>query len=208
MAPRTAETVGVPPTSKVDATPLPTANAAATPPEAGPNRRPPLLIVDAATTSAAGAAAAPARVSPIWREGPCLHPEPEPAPLPPSPLALPPAGKTGRKDNARDPLPAAATLSPPSSLRAGGDGEYAEDAGASCRNLHGDQLHLPVRAKIRQPWGRLKLAFPWTRATQRGEVGLPLGGPVCAGTDAAEYEKENLLPVAAKIESAYKGGHG
>ena len=92
VTPRTAGTVGAPPASTVDATAPPTANAAAAPPEVGPNTRPPLSIVDAAATSTAGAAAAPANVGPTWRQGPCLHPEPEPAPLPPSPPCCPPRG--------------------------------------------------------------------------------------------------------------------
>ena len=116
---RTAGTVGAPPTSNVDATPPPTANAAVASSEGGPNTRPPLSTVDAAATSTAGAAAAPAKVGPTWREGPCLYQKQEPAPLPPSPPLLPHAGRTVRSDNGRDPPPAAATLPSPSSLRAG-----------------------------------------------------------------------------------------
>ena len=145
VTPRTAGTFGAPPASTVDATAPPTANAAAALPNDGPYTRPPLSIVDAAATFTAGAAAAPAKVGPTWRQGPSLHSEPKPVPLPPSPPLLLPAGRTARSDNARDPPTAAATLSPPSSLRAGGDGDDAEAAGASCRNLHGGQLHLPVR---------------------------------------------------------------
>ena len=154
--------------STMDATAPPTANAAAAPPEDGPYTRPRLSIVDAAATSTAGAAAAPAKVGPTWWQGPCLHPEPEPAPLPPSPSLLPPAGRTGRSDNARDPPPAA-MLPPPPSLQAGGDDEDAEAAGALCRNFHGSQLHLPARTNIRQAWGKLELSFPL-------DPGDPVGG--------------------------------
>ena len=171
VAPRTAGTVGAPPTSTIDATPPPTANAAAAPREVGPNTRPPLSIVGAAVTSTAGAAAMPTNVGTTWRQGPCPHPYAEQAPLPPSPPLLPPAGRTARSDNARDPPPATATLPPPSSMRASGDGEDAEDAEASCRNLRGDQLLLLVRANIRKAWGRLELTFPL-------DLGDPAGGAV------------------------------
>ena len=138
VTPRTPGTVGAPPTSAVDATHPPTVNAAAAPTEVEPNMRPPLSIVDAAATSTAGAEALPAKVGPTRRQGLCLHPEPEPAPLPPSPPLLPRAERPARSDDARSPLLAAATLPPPLSLRAGKDSGDAEAAGASCRNLHGD----------------------------------------------------------------------
>ena len=50
----------------------------------------------------------------------------------------------------------------------------------------------------------MKWSFPLTWASG----GLPLGGPVCAGTDAAETEPEHLPPAAAKFENAHELGRG
>ena len=52
------------------------------------------------------------------------------------------------------------------------------------------------------------MAFPLDPGDPAGgAVAFRLVG-VCAGTDAAEYQPENLPRAAAQFESAYEGGHG
>ena len=156
--------------STMDATAPPTANAAAAPPEDGPYTRPRLSIVDAAATSTAGAAAAPAKVGPTWRQGPCLHPEPESAPLPPSPPLLPPAERTACSDNARNPPPAADRRFHPlhPCLRV----EMARTPrprGARARPYTEASCICRCARTSGRPGGDLNRPFPWTRATQRGK---------------------------------------
>ena len=128
-----------------------------------------------------------------------------------TPLAPPVAPRGEDSTQRQHPRPSArrrhvsAALLPASGWRWRG----CRGCGGLVLNLHGDQLHLPVRVNIRQAWGRLELAFPL-------DPGDPVGGAVAfrlVGLFAPEpmllsTSRRTSPPAAAKFESAYERGHG